>query len=125
MDCILWLARIFGPFFLIMGLWALLRNDDVQRTWNSIKNTPPLFYLGGVLNLLIGFTMLSTYHAWTFGIPVLLTLVGYFMILRGVCVLFVPNKVIEYTEKLMTYGNKPSFIPLTIGLLLTGYAIFA
>jgi len=121
----MWLARIFGPFFFVMGLWMLLRNDDLQRLWNAVKNTPPFIYLGAVLNLLIGFTMLSTYSSWTFGIPLLLTLIGYLSVIRGLMGLFVTNKLLEFTERMMGMGKSLAYIPLVIGVLLSFWAFFA
>lgn len=120
----MWLARIFGPFFLIMGLWMFLRTDDVQKMWNSVKNTPILMFFGAVLNLLIGLTILSTYRAWSFGIPLLLTLLGYFMVIRALGALFMQDKCVAMTEKMVGMGKKLSFIPLVVGALLSFYAFF-
>lgn len=125
MDHVMWLARIFGPFFFIIGLWMFLRTDDMKKMWNAVKNTPPLMYFGAVLNLLIGLTMLSTYSGWSFGIPVLLTIIGYLMVIRGVMALFASDKCVEMTEKMMNMGKTLSYIPLVIGALITIYAFFA
>lgn len=123
MDSILWLARIFGPYYVIMGLWMLMRPDDVQKMWNSVKNTPPMIYFGAALQLLIGLTMLSTYHGWTFGLPVILTILGYLIVLKGIVSLFMPEKLVSYSEKLMGYPKALSTAALVIGVLLTYLAI--
>lgn len=117
-----WLARIIGPFFFIMGLWMYLRGDEIQKIWDSIKANPALFYIGGVLNLLIGLTMLSTYSSWSFGIPLLLTLLGYLITIRGIVSIFAPERVIEMTERLLPMQKSISLIPLVIGFLLSLYA---
>lgn len=122
MDHILWLARIFGPFFFIIGLWMIFRLEDIQKVWNSIRNTPGLFYIGGLLNLLIGLTVLSTYHSWTWGLPVLLTIIGWLMLLRGLLVLFAPEKVLSWTEGLSPFSKSWAVLPLVIGILLSWLA---
>lgn len=124
MDCILWLARILGPYYIIMGLWMFLRPDDVQKMWNSVKNTPPMIYFGAALQLLIGLTILSTYHGWTFGLPVIITIIGYLIVAKGIMALFVPEKLVTYSEKLMAYPKALSSCALVIGALLTYLAIF-
>lgn len=123
MDSILWLARILGPYYVIMGLWMLLRPDDVQKMWNSVKNTPPMIYFGAALQLLIGLTILSTYHGWTLGLPVLLTIIGYLIVLKGIVALFMPEKLVTYSEKLMAYPQALSIAALVIGALLTYLAV--
>ncbi len=121
----LWLSRIFGPYFFVMGLWVLFRNDEAHRFWNAVKNTPPLMVFGGAFNLLIGFTILSTYRSWSFEIPILLTIIGYLQVLKGVLTLFVQEKTIAATERLIAFDRKLSILPIIIGLLLCFYAVYA
>ncbi len=124
MDHVLMLARVIGPFMLIIGLWVLLRTDVAVRVWTATKTSAPVLFLGGVVNLLVGLTILSLYHMWTLTIPVLLTIVGYLMLLRGILVLFVPDSVVDVTERVTTVGKMLSLIPIIIGALLTYYGFF-
>lgn len=124
MNEILWLARIFGPFLLIMGLWALLRTEELDRAWNSMKANPGLFFLGGVLNLLVGLSVLSTYSSWSFGLPLLLTLFGWLWVIRGCCALFAPDKVIAWADAMESNRKPLCFVPIVWGFLLCILAFF-
>jgi len=122
MDHVMWLARIFGPLFFIAGLWTLLRGEEVRKMWSSVKSNPGLFYLNGMLNLFFGFFILSTYHSWSFGLALLLTLIGWLYVIRGIIVLFMPEKVMEFADKMEDKQKMLAFIPLVIGFLLSWLA---
>ncbi len=63
-NAAMWLASIFGPFLVILGLWMLLYCDQYTKVLNGIKGSAGLFYMNSVFNLLIGFTVLSQYDLW-------------------------------------------------------------
>lgn len=120
MDDAVWLASIFGPIFTIIGLWALLRFEEARELWASMKSNPAILYLGGVINLLIGFTILSIYRDWTMNLAVLVTLLGYVQAIRGILILFCHDWVVQMTQNLM---RKPSvrwfsLIPLCWGIAM-------
>lgn len=116
MDHVYWLARILGPFFLIVGIWMVVRNQDIMKVWTSVRNNPGLLYMGGILNLLIGFTVLSTYSEWSMSLPVLITLVGYLMVVRGLLVLFATNWVLSKVASFTSFGRAWAAIPLFFGI---------
>lgn len=122
MDHVMWLARIFGPLFFIAGLWMVLRTEEARKMWSSVKSNPGLFYLSGILNLFFGFFILSTYHAWTFGLALLLTLFGWIYVIRGIMVLFMPEKVMEFADKIEDKHKTLALIPLVVGFLLSWLA---
>lgn len=95
-NAAMWLASILGPFMTIIGLWMLLYYDQLIKVLSGIKNSPALFYLSSVYNLLIGFTILSQYDLWGWNALVLVTLLGWAMVVRGVMGLFVPQLLMDF-----------------------------
>jgi len=55
----MWLASIFGPFLVILGLWMLFYGEQVSKVCAGTKASPALLYLNSIFNILIGFTILS------------------------------------------------------------------
>lgn len=118
MQNALWLASIFGPFLVIVGLWMLLYSDNLEKIVASIKNSPGTFYVIGVANLLVGFTIISQYNMWHWDGSFLVTLLGWVLVLRGVLSLFVPQLLIKVT---MSHGGMTKFmgiIPFIWGIAL-------
>jgi predicted membrane-bound spermidine synthase len=119
MEHVLWLARILGPFMTIIGLWMVLRTDDLLRVWNYAKNNIGFIYLGAILNLLVGFTILSTYHTWSFNLAVLLPILGWLLVLRGVLVFFAVDWVVRFTARFEPFHKAWAIIPLFFGICLS------
>jgi uncharacterized protein YjeT (DUF2065 family) len=120
-DRILMLASIFGPFLAILGIWRLLYAENFNKVITSIKNTPGALYLQGIFNLLIGLFIVNEYNVWDMHIPVLITLLGWVMIAKGVLSLFVPQamlKIMTHKTFLQSWG----LVPLIVGLILCWFA---
>lgn len=86
-----WLASIFGPFLLILGLWMALYHENMKKIVTSLKSTPCVFSLSGMINLLMGLSILSFYREWSWDLQVLVTLLGWVYLIRGVVILFFPQ----------------------------------
>jgi hypothetical protein len=85
------LASIFGPLLMIVGIWMLFYHENMVKVCASCKNTPSVQYLMGVIKLLVGLTILSQYNIWDWSLPLLVTLLGWVILIRGLMALFVPQ----------------------------------
>ncbi|HAZ15876.1 MAG TPA: hypothetical protein DCY54_04515 [Parachlamydiales bacterium] len=124
MDKAIWLAGIFGPFLTIWGLWMLLYSENLVKVMTSVKNTPGAFYLMGMLNLLLGLIIVNMYNVWMWHPAVLVTLLGWVLLIRGVLSLFVPQLIIKYTMTDHAVMRAIGLIPLVWGLALWWFAFF-
>ena len=118
MDSAIMIARVFGPFMGILGLWMLLYGDNVAKIMNSMKNSPSALYASAVFNLLIGLFIINAFNVWDWNIFFFVTLLGWVMFIRGVCALFMPQTV---SKSLMTQNGwmkTMGIIPFVWGLLL-------
>ena len=91
MQQAMFLASIFGPFLMIMGIWKLFYHGNVVKVATSVKNTPGIMNICGVINLLLGLTIVNQYNVWMWNLALLLTLLGWFFLLRGLLFYFMPQ----------------------------------
>jgi len=92
-------ATIFGPMLVIMGLWTLIRKESAKKVVDSFKKTPGLLYLGGIINLVIGLTILTTFSPhWNNALDILITLFGGLFFLRGLVIFFFPTLFLKMTH---------------------------
>lgn len=91
MENAMGIATIFGPFLIIMGIWMLCYQANVKKVITSVKSTPGLMYVMGIINTLIGLTVLSNFNMWTPSLTFLVTLFGWVIFLRGLLVFFAPQ----------------------------------
>lgn len=123
MQNAMWLASIFGPFMTIVGLWMLLYADNLMKVWNAIKSSAASLYFVGAVNLLIGLTILSQYDMWSWDTHVLVTILGWYSVIRGVMALFVPQLYIQIMSN-TNFMKIMGIIPLVWGLALSWLAFF-
>ena len=124
MDHILWLSRIFGPFFTIIALWIFFRTEEVIRVWHYAKHNVGVLYIVGMLNLLMGLTILSTYHEWSFHLAVLLPIIAWMMILRGMLIFFATEWFIRFKSQFEPFHKAWAVVPLFFGISLSYIAFF-
>ena len=124
MQNALWLASIFGPLLAIVGLWMLLYHENMMKVLNSIKSTPALFYMSGWMSLLIGLVIVSQYNVWMANLAVLITLLGWVLIIRGILALFIPQLLIKLTMEKTSWCKVMRIIPFVWGLLLCWFAFY-
>lgn len=121
MDHAAIISKIFGPFLVFVGLWMLLYNENSVKTQNSFKNNPAVVYQKAVFNLLIGIGLIRFYNVWAWWDPTILaTWVGWMLAIRGVLVLFIPQRLIKLTMTNKTVIKLRGLVPLVWGLLLCG-----
>lgn len=118
------LAAIFGPFLTIMGLWMLLYIDNLTQVYSSVKNSPGCLYILGLINLLLGLVIINTYNEWQADLTLLVTLLGWVTLFRGLLFFFIPQLIVKTTalkKKTLQYIGT---IPLVWGLLLSWFAFY-
>jgi len=124
MQNAMWLASIFGPLLMIIGIWMLFYHDNMAKVCTSCKNTPAVQYLMGFINLLIGLTILSQYNGWAWDLPLLVTLLGWVMLVRGLMALFVPQLLMKLSMSDPGWLKIKGIIPLIWGFGLCWLAFW-
>ncbi len=118
------LAQIFGPFLAIVGLWMLIYGENVVKIMTSMKNSPSALYFSAVVNLLIGIVIINNFNMWDWQPMLVLTLVGWVMILRGVLGLFMPKLIIEWLMTNTSCMKTMGIVPFVAGLILIWTAYY-
>lgn len=118
MDSAVMLAKVFGPFLAIIGLWMLLYGDNLVKIMTTMKNSPPSVYLAAIVTLLIGLFMINTYNSWSMDIYFFVTLLGWAMFLRGVLGFFLPQVLVLLFMKNTAWIKVMGIFPFVWGLIL-------
>lgn len=119
MDTAINLARVFGPFLGILGLWGLLYGDNVVKIMTAIKSSPACFYLHTFVWLLIGIFIINGYNNWIWNEGFFVTLLGWVAFLRGVLGLFIPQFIVKLFMSKTAWMKTMGIIPFVWGLILT------
>ena len=128
MERSLFLAKLIGPLFLAIGLGLLLNQKTYWGMINEvIRNPTPigsmLIYLSGLLSMLAGLAMVNAHSMWVRDWRVLITILGWLMLIGGVVRIALPDIGLKVGSAL--YAS-PTTLPIiaVISLGLGGFLTF-
>ena len=124
----IFLSKLIGLYSIVVGLAMVAHKQATLRMVGALLQYAPLLYLVGVIALGIGLAMVLGHNVWKGGaLPVVVTLIGWLSLLKGLHFLFLPSAVavrlflgvLHYCQLFYLYVA----IDLIIGVYLT-YAGF-
>lgn len=104
METSLFLARLLGPLFLIVGASVLFNPGAFRTLAAEVVRSVTLVYLFGLMDFAAGLAIVLTHNVWLLHWPVLITLVGWLLLIRGAVRVLIPETVMRYAAKLI--GNR-------------------
>src|SRR5271166_3954239 len=114
------LARFIGLFIVLLMVGFLVRGSAMVET--AVADGPVMLTYG-IISLAIGLAMILGHNVWSGGsLPVVVTLVGWLILAKGLLLLFLTPEVLTRSFERMQYGDHiylylaPS---LVIGIYLT------
>ena len=122
------IARLMGPVLLIMGIGTALGLLGVGMTPGDYAGlmkemvSLPFTILFGVLALLAGLAIVNAHNLWVSDWRVIITVVGWLAIIRGVLSLLFPAKMHTFGETITANTSGPVITALVF--LVVG-AIFS
>ena len=120
------IARLMGPLLLVLGLGLLigLFGDGGAKYmtmlgffWADI----PLIIVFGMLTLVAGLAIVNVHNLWVTDWRVIITVLGWLAIIRGVVAILFPMKIHEIGETAMATPTGPTtgaIISLVLGAIL-------
>lgn len=121
------LARLFGLGMTITAIWILLDERDLAAIVQLLVLDRPATFLLSLMCLVSGLAVVLGHQIWSGGIaPILVTLVGWVLLLRGLVLLFLPSNLLELLADALVGAGWLYFagaVALGLGLILT-YAGF-
>jgi uncharacterized protein YjeT (DUF2065 family) len=114
------LAKIFGLYFLAIGLAVLIDPERFKKIFQQIKKDENFLLTGGILALLIGAFVVSVHNNWVLGWPVIITILGWWSLIKGFVLLIYPNSL-----KLFSFiQNRSNLFYRVMSLIYLGFGLF-
>ena len=124
----IFLSKLIGLYCIVVGLAMVAHKQATLEMVRALLQNAPLLWLVGVMALGVGLAMVLGHNVWKGGaLPVVVTLVGWLSLLKGLHLLFMPSDAaVRFFLGVLHYGQMFYFyvaIDLIIGVYLT-YAGF-
>ena len=116
------IAQIIGLLFSIDAVGVLINTAIYRRMVEEFTESPALRYLGGILALFFGLFILNLNNAWTADWTVIITIIGWLSVVKGVLLIVFPKVYLNFSnwmrmgDAMMRYMG---IIYLLLGLFLT------
>ena len=102
------MARIVGPFLLILGIGVALRGPTLYLFIPAFFQDGPLVFVTAAFGLALGCVMVAAHHKWDSPAAIVITLVGWITLIRSTLLLLTPVLVATIA------ANAARIIPLPI-----------
>lgn len=114
MDISIFLAQVFGLYFVIIGLALLARPKAMVYLMESL-GTRESVYLTGIIALMIGVPLVLIHNVWDGTWRVFITVFAWLTLIKGVARVFLPEVVADWIQGL---ARNPGFVRLLILFML-------
>ncbi|MDD5014241.1 MAG: hypothetical protein PHW73_03940 [Atribacterota bacterium] len=114
-----YLAELWGITIVVVSLALLIKPKRLERLFVEVENEATMFFWG-IVSLVIGIAMVLLHNVWVPNWRVVITILGWLTLIKGVDVLFLPDHMRKRWPKM---GNQQWQLILVfllfIGLVLT------
>jgi hypothetical protein len=123
------LGRLLGLFTLITSFWLLTERQNTLSTIPALLGDRPAMVIFAIIALAGGLAIVLAHNIWSGGaLPILVTLIGWIMLIRGVLFLFLPPEATLGILAAMQFERLFYIylaIPFVLGLYLSYLAFTA
>lgn len=95
------LARIAGPYMLVIGATLLTRQSLFNDMLPAFMDNAALVLSTGAFTLILGLTVLTAHHHWSSAPAIAITLVGFAAALKGAWLMIAPEWGAATTEAMV------------------------
>lgn len=125
MDISLFLAQVFGLYFILAGITVLLRPAATVELIQTFTNRNVTFISGFVV-LMVGVPLVLLHTVWDGSWRVLVTVLVWAILIKGLARIFAPDLVVSGVDLLLAYPRIVRhmvwvFILLGLYLLYLGF----
>ena len=127
MPTSLFIAKLIGPIFLVVGVALLARLEAFRALLREFVTSAISLYMAGFFGLLGGLALILTHNVWALDWRVLITLIGWASLVRALVTIFAPQWIASIGAALIEFRGVfavAAAIDLVIGAILSyfGYS---
>jgi hypothetical protein len=112
------IARLIGPLYIAVGLGILLNGPFYTALVVEAVHSPTLIYFSGLLAFVPGLAILNVYRKWTEGWRVIVTIIGWLLVIGGAIRLVLPATTATIAGDI--YTEKYALLIIAIIILVVG-----
>jgi hypothetical protein len=127
MQSSIFLAKLIGPLFLVMGAGMLINGAGYRAMAEEFLKSRALIYISGLLALLPGLAIVNLHNVWTADWRVIITIFGWLGLIGGVFRLLFPQQVTRVGTAMLasqSYLTVAAIVVIALGAVLSFFGYF-
>jgi len=128
METSVFIARILGLCYLVVGAGLLLNRKAFQRVMEDFCKNAALVLYGGMFALIIGIVIILKHNIWVANWTVMITIIGWLALIKGIWIVVFPDTVSKFMQFYQKNKNLlivHSIAAFIFGAVLTFFGFFA
>jgi len=101
MTTSIFLARLLGPLLLAVGAGILINPKPFHTMAGEVVRSITLVYLFGLFDFAAGLAIVLTHNVWAASWRVLITILGWLMLIRGAVRILAPEAIMGFAAKVI------------------------
>ncbi|MFH1218563.1 MAG: hypothetical protein V1679_01855 [Candidatus Peregrinibacteria bacterium] len=101
METSILVAKIMGVAYVTLGLGLIINGAYYKKAFEEIIKSPGFMFLGGIMALVAGFLIVNVHNFWVKDWTVLVTIIGWLALIKGVLIFLLPNVLISISKPLV------------------------
>ncbi|MBU0683454.1 MAG: hypothetical protein ABIH85_01190 [Candidatus Omnitrophota bacterium] len=127
MDASLFIARIFGLVYLIVGIGLLFNRKLFQQVMVDFCKNLALVLFGGMFALIVGIAIILVHNVWVPHWTVIITIIGWLGLIKGIWIIVFPKSMAMFMRRYQENENLVTvhaFAAIILGVVLTFFGFF-
>ncbi|MEP6793498.1 MAG: hypothetical protein ABJB16_04175 [Saprospiraceae bacterium] len=125
METSIYLAQVIGLFGALTTFTIIIRYKFYLSMEEIVAKNPATIYMSGFMFLLLGILVVVSHQVWSMDWRVIITLLGWLLLFKGLMRIIFPQKIIalllkKLEEKRFIFGEIAVFI-LSLFLIYQGF----
>jgi hypothetical protein len=114
----IFLAKLFGLYFLIIGIIILVRRKSVMPAVSELASNRPVLFALAIIEIGAGLALVLAYPTIQWSIEGIFAVIGYMLVIEGLIYLAAPYRATQ--RFLKTFNKSEWFMAGAVGSVLVG-----
>ncbi len=117
MELSLFLAKVLGLGLALIAASLLINRKNIDLLFDAYKSAAAV-YITGIFEMFLGLSLVLSHNIWTADFRVIITIIGWLLLVRGVGRTFFPSRIPRLLGDFRTM--ELFFTPLLVCIFLLG-----
>ena len=93
--------QLFSLVYLAIGIGMLINPSFYKKIFDDFCENAAMMYIGGIMAMVVGYLILAFHNAWTRDLHVIITVIGWLALIKGVLILIQPKMMVALSKAML------------------------